>query len=49
MFDPNELNAKIAETNINADDAEEKTNAIESKLLENYEFDKFSIFHPIFL
>ena len=43
MFDPNVLNAKIAETHINAEDAEEKTNAFESKLLENHEFDKFRI------
>ena len=41
MFDTNELDAKITETHINAEEFEEENNTLESKLLENYEFDKF--------
>ena len=40
MFDPNELDAKIAKSHINAEKVEEEAKALESKLLENYEFDK---------
>ena len=40
MFDPNELDAKIARSHINAEKVEEEAKALESKLLENYEFDK---------
>ena len=40
MFDPNELDAKIAKSHISAEKVEEEAKALESKLLENYEFDK---------
>ena len=40
MFDPNELDAKIARSHINAEKVEEEAKALENKLLENYEFDK---------
>ena len=40
MFDPNELDAKIATSHINAEKVEEEAKALENKLLENYEFDK---------
>ena len=40
MYDPNELDAKIAKSHINAEKVEEEAKALESKLLENYEFDK---------
>ena len=40
MFDPNELDAKIARSHINAEKVEEEAKALENKLLENYEFNK---------
>ena len=40
MYDPNELDAKIAKSHINNEKIEEEAKALESKLLENYEFDK---------
>ena len=40
MFDPNELDAKIARSHINAEKVEEEAKALENKLLENYEFDR---------
>ena len=40
MYDPNELDAKIARSHINAEKVEQEAKALESKLLENYEFDK---------
>ena len=38
MFDPEELNAKIARSHINAEKVEAEAQGLESKLLENYEF-----------
>ena len=40
MFAPNELDAKIARSHINAEKVEEEAKALENKLLENYEFDR---------
>ena len=40
MYDPNELDAKIAKSHINAEKVEEEAKALENKLLENYEFNK---------
>ena len=40
MFDPNELDAKIARSHINAEKVEEEAKALENKLLENYEFNR---------
>ena len=40
MFDPNELDAKIAKSHINAEKLLEEAKALKNKLLENYEFDK---------
>ena len=40
MFDPEELNAKIARSHINAEKVEEEAKALENKLLENYEFNR---------
>ena len=40
MFDPNELDAKIARSHINAEKVEAEAKALENKLLENYEFDR---------
>ena len=40
MFDPNELDAKIARSHINADKVEEEAKALENKLCESYEFNK---------
>ena len=40
MFDPNELDAKIARSHINAEKVEKEAKALENKLLENYEFNK---------
>ena len=38
MFDPNELDAKIARSHINAEKVEEEAKALENKLCESYEF-----------
>ena len=40
MFDPNELDAKIAKSHINAEKVEEEAKALENKLCESYEFNK---------
>ena len=40
MYDPNELDAKIARSHINAEKVEEEAKALENKLLENYEFNR---------
>ena len=40
MFDPNELDAKIARSHINAEKVEEEAKALENKLCESYEFNK---------
>ena len=40
MFDPEELNAKIARSHINAEKVEEEAKALENKILENYEVKK---------
>ena len=40
MYDPNELDAKIARYHINAEKVEEEAKALENKLLENYEFNR---------
>ena len=40
MFDPNELDAKIARSHINAEMVEEEAKALENKLCESYEFNK---------
>ena len=40
MFDPNELDAKIARSHINAEKVEEEAKALEDKLCESYEFNK---------
>ena len=40
MFDPNELDAKIARSHINAEKGEEEAKALENKLCESYEFNK---------
>ena len=40
MYDPNELDAKIAKSHINAEKVEEEAKALENKLLENYEFNR---------
>ena len=40
MYDPNELDAKIAKSHINAEKVEEEAKALENKLLENYKFNK---------
>ena len=40
MFDPNELDAKIARSHINAVKVEEEAKALENKLCESYEFNK---------
>ena len=40
MFDPNELDAKIARSHINAEKVEEEAKALENKLCESYEFKK---------
>ena len=40
MFDPNELDAKIARSHINAEKVEEEAKALEYKLCESYEFNK---------
>ena len=40
MYDPNELDAKIARSHINTEKVEEEAKALENKLLENYEFDR---------
>ena len=40
MFDPNELDAKIARSHINAETVEEEAKALENKLCESYEFNK---------
>ena len=40
MFDPNELDAKIARSHINAEKVEEEAMALENKLCESYEFNK---------
>ena len=40
MFDPNELDAKIARSHINAEKVEEEAKALENKILENYEVKK---------
>ena len=40
MYDPNELDAKIAKSHINNEKIEEEAKALENKLLENYEFNR---------
>ena len=40
MYDPNELDAKIARSHINAEKVEEEAKALENKLCESYEFNK---------
>ena len=40
MYDPNELDAKIAKSHINAEKVEEEAKALENKLCESYEFNK---------
>ncbi len=40
MYDPNELDAKIARSHINNEKIEEEAKALENKLLENYEFNR---------
>ena len=40
MYAPNELDAKIAKSHINAEKVEEEAKALENKLLENYEFNR---------
>ena len=40
MYDPNELDAKIAKSHINNKKIEEEAKALENKLLENYEFNR---------
>ena len=40
MFDPNELDAKIARSHSNAEKVEEEAKALENKLCESYEFNK---------
>ena len=40
MYDPNELDAKIARSHINAEKVEEEAKALENKILENYEVKK---------
>ena len=40
MYDPNELDAKIAKSHINNEKVEEEAKALENKLLENYEFNR---------
>ena len=40
MYDPNELDAKIVRSHINAEKVEEEAKALENKLLENYEFNR---------
>ena len=40
MFDPNELDAKIAKSHINAEKVEEEAKALENKLCESYEFNR---------
>ena len=35
MYDPNELDAKIAKSHINTEKVEEEAKALENKLLEN--------------
>ena len=40
MFDPNELNAKIAQSHISTEKAEEEAKGLEAKILENYEVNR---------
>ena len=40
MYDPNELDAKIAKSHINNEKIKEEAKALENKLLENYEFNR---------
>ena len=40
MYDPNELDAKIAKSHINNEKIEEEAKALENKLLENNEFNR---------
>jgi transposase len=40
MYDPNELDAKIAKSHINNEKVKKKRQALENKLLENYEFNR---------
>ena len=40
MFDPQELDSKIAKSHINAEKVEEEAKALENKLCESYEFNK---------
>ena len=47
MFDPEELDAKIARSHINAEKVEAEAQGLESKLLENYEFKKHDSFKKI--